>query len=221
MDELTKFFRPELVNRFDGVVIFKPLRKQDMKLIAKINIGKTAKLLKEQGFVLEISDQALEKLGDEGFDPIYGARPLRRLIQNVIENPISLKIIGQEFVAGDTIKVDYDMPKGEYTFVKTTPAPVAPGTTPPGQTPQSPTNGMPPSPSGAVQPVPQGQAVQQAPVAPATQSNGMVVDPYTPIKNPMTPEPFNPFTADQVQPPAASASPMPTVGADGTQMQPA
>ncbi len=221
MDELTKFFRPELVNRFDGVVIFKPLRKQDMKLIAKINIGKTAKLLKEQGFVLEISDQALEKLGDEGFDPIYGARPLRRLIQNVIENPISLKIIGQEFVAGDTIKVDYDMAKAEYLFVKTTPAPVAPGTTPPGQTPQSPTNGMPPSPSGAVQPVPQGQAVQQAPVAPAAQSNGMVVDPYTPIKNPMTPEPFNPFTADQVQPPAASASPMPTVGADGTQMQPA
>ena len=221
MDELTKFFRPELVNRFDGVVIFKPLRKQDMKLIAKINIGKTAKLLKEQGFVLEISDQALEKLGDEGFDPIYGARPLRRLIQNVIENPISLKIIGQEFLAGDTIKVDYDMPKGEYTFVKTTPAPAAPGVAAPnGQNPQPPTNGAPPAPNGAAQPVPQEQATPQQ-VPPPSQSNGMVVDPYTPIKNPMTPEPFNPFTADQVQPPAASASPMPTVGADGTQMQPA
>lgn len=214
MDELTKFFRPELVNRFDGVVIFKPLRKQDMKLIAKINMGKTAKLLKEQGFILEISDVALERLGDEGFDPLYGARPLRRLIQNAIENPISIKIIGQEFVAGDTIKVDYDQAKAEYTFIKTVTQPVAqPTPQVPGQPVDPNMPPPPPQPNGVVQPQQQG--------------NGMVIDPYTPIKNPMTPEPFSPFTAPST--PQSPPAPVATVGSDGppslgeagTQMQPA
>jgi hypothetical protein len=216
MEELTKFFRPELVNRFDGVVIFKPLRKQDMKKIAGINIGKTAKLLKEQGFVLEISDKALEKLGDEGFDPVYGARPLRRLIQNAIENPISIQIIGQKFVAGDTIKVDYDDAKGEYTFIKINPQPIA------GSVAAQPngvaTNGQ--SPSSTEIPIPgsstppSGNGVKEAA---SPQQNGMIVDPYTPVQNPMTPPPFDPFTADQGQ---GSTAPQPTVGSGETQMQP-
>lgn len=219
MEELTKFFRPELVNRFDGVVIFKPLRKQDMMKIAKINIGKTAKLLKEQGYILEISDKALQKLGDEGFDPVYGARPLRRLIQSVIENPISVDIIGQKFVAGDTIKVDFDEAKGEYTFIKTVTQP-APGTVPPqlGQ-PVTPV----PQPGTVVDPM-QPTAQETAPLAPP-QGNGMIVDPYTPIQNPMAPAPFSPFTADGAIPDPAGQSPpggpLPTLGADGTQMQPA
>ena len=203
MDELTKFFRPELVNRFDGVVIFKPLRKQDMKLIAKINIGHTAKLLKEQGFTLEVSDKALEMLGDEGFDPVYGARPLRRLIQNVIENPISIQIIGQKFVVGDTVKIDYDMAKGEYTFIKSaTPPPATPGANPvvPDGTAPIPQPSDPPA-NGVAQPIP-------------AATNSMIVDPYTPIQNPMTPPPFNPFNAG----PTATDS-MPTLGSDGTQMQ--
>jgi len=204
MDELTKFFRPELVNRFDGVVIFKPLRKQDMKLIAKINIGHTAKLLKEQGFNLEVSDKALEMLGDEGFDPVYGARPLRRLIQNVIENPISIQIIGQKFVVGDTVKIDYDMAKGEYTFIKSaTPPPAVTGV-----------NSTAPDGAVPVQPQPTNGVAQPVPVP----TNSMIVDPYTPIQNPMTPPPFNPFNADGVGP--TTTSPMPTLGSDGTQMQP-
>lgn len=209
MDELTKFFRPELVNRFDGVVIFKPLRKQDMKLIAKINIGKTAKLLKEQGFNLEISDPALEKLGDEGFDPVYGARPLRRLIQNAIENPISIKIIGQEFIAGDTIKVDYDVQKGEYLFLKIAAQPIANN-----QQPSQPIDPNAPQPNGGTTVQAQNGSMQSPQ---QQQGNGMVVDPYTPIQNPMAPEPFNPFAAENAQPQA----PQPTVGSDGTQMQPA
>ena len=201
MEELTKFFRPELVNRFDGVVIFKPLRQQDMKLIAKINIGKTAKLLKEQGFNLEITDKALEKLGNEGFDPVYGARPLRRLIQSAIENPISIEIIGQKFIAGDTIKVDYDDAKAEYTFLKTASAPQQ---APAGSTEiPIPTDGTPPTPNGTT--VQEQPAVEQAP---APSANGMIVDPYTKIENPMTPPAFNPFTADQNG-----------VSSDGTQMQ--
>ncbi len=218
MEELTKFFRPELVNRFDGVVIFKPLRKQDMKQIAGINIGKTAKLLKDQGFVLEVSDKALEKLGDEGFDPVYGARPLRRLIQNAIENPISIQIIGQKFVAGDTIKVDYDEAKSEYTFVKLVTQ--QPGTTPvAGQVP--PPSGTPPAPGTTVdgqQVVQPGNGIAQQPAQPT----GMIADPYTPVQNPLTPPPFNPFTADSgtTVPAATTAASQPTVGTDGTQMQP-
>ncbi len=202
MDELTKFFRPELVNRFDGVVIFKPLRKQDMKLIAKINIGHTAKLLKEQGFNLEVSEKALEKLGDEGFDPVYGARPLRRLIQNAIENPISIQIIGQKFIVGDTVKIDYDDAKQEFTFLKSVTAPVASGTTPGESTATTQQPGVPPT-NGVAQSVSQ-------------PTNSMITDPYTPVQNPMTPPPFNPFTANETSP----ASQMPTLGSDGTQMQP-
>ncbi len=214
MEELTKFFRPELVNRFDGVVIFKPLRKQDMKQIAGINIGKTAKLLKEQGFVLEISDKALEKLGDEGFDPVYGARPLRRLIQNAIENPISIEIIGQKFIAGDTIKVDYDEAKAEYTFIKAVTQPQPGAATPAGQIPPSPNQ-------PDVSPTPGTSNAQQGVVNGVTQGTaqptGMIADPYTPVQNPLTPPPFNPFTADGS---ATTTVPQPTVGTDGTQMQP-
>lgn len=214
MEELTKFFRPELVNRFDGVVIFKPLRKQDMKQIAGINIGKTAKLLKEQGFNLEISDKALERLGDEGFDPVYGARPLRRLIQNAIENPISIHIIGQEFVAGDTIKVDYDEAKAEYTFLKINPQPQQATPSQPGQNP-SPTGapgGGPIDPNASTMtPAPNEAAVASQP------STGVIQDPYTPIQNPLTPPPFSPFTADGA---ASSPTVQPTLGSDGTQMQP-
>lgn len=118
MDELIKFFRPELVNRFDGVAVFKPLTQKYMKSISKLGIKNTQKLLKEQGFGLEITDKAIEVLSIDGFDPVYGARPLRRLIQTVIENPISIDIIGKKFVQGDIIIVDYDEATKKFTFKK-------------------------------------------------------------------------------------------------------
>lgn len=116
--ELHKFFRPEFLNRLDEIVIFKPLSQKDMTFIAKLGIQKTQKLLKEQGFGLEISDSALGILAQEGYDPVYGARPLRRLIQTAIENPIALLIIGKAFVANDIIYLDYDAQKQHFTFVK-------------------------------------------------------------------------------------------------------
>lgn len=118
MDELIKFFRPELINRFDGVAIFKPLTAKYMKSISKLGIKNTQKLLKEQNFGLEITDKAIEVLAKDGFDPVYGARPLRRLIQSVIENPISIDIIGKKFVPGDIIIVDYDEVTKKFTFKK-------------------------------------------------------------------------------------------------------
>ncbi len=128
-DDLHKFFRPELLNRFDEIIMFQPLRQQDMKYIAKLGVDKTDKLLKEQGFSLQITDGALEVLAKEGYDPQYGARPLRRLIQSSIENPIAMKIINKTFIAGDIIKIDYDQQKSEFSFIKLLPQPQAVDTT--------------------------------------------------------------------------------------------
>ena len=122
MEELHKFFRPELLNRFDELVVFKPLSPNDMAAIAKLGIEKTRKLLKDQGFDLQITQKALDELAKEGYDPVYGARPLRRLIQSAIENPISLKIISKDFVIGDSIIIDFDAAKNEFTFTKGAPA---------------------------------------------------------------------------------------------------
>lgn len=116
--ELIKFFRPELLNRFDEVVIFKPLLEEHMAGIARLGIAKTAGLLKEQGFTLQITEKAIAKLAKDGYDPVYGARPLRRLIQTAIENPIALEIISKKFQTGDTIVVDYSDANNEFVFSK-------------------------------------------------------------------------------------------------------
>lgn len=139
-EELHKFFRPELLNRFDDLVVFKPLAERDMLQIAKLGIGKTQKLIKEQGFDLEISDLALDQLAKEGYDPVYGARPLRRLIQNSIENAVAIAVISKQFVVGDTILIDYDTNEQKYTFKKGAPK-NQPGQQPEGEsvTPDQPT----------------------------------------------------------------------------------
>ena len=116
--ELIKFFRPELLNRFDDVVIFKPLLQEHMAGIARLGIAKTAGLLKEQGYVLQITEKGIAQLAKDGYDPVYGARPLRRLIQTAIENPIALEIISKKFEPGDTIVVDYNDTNNEFTFSK-------------------------------------------------------------------------------------------------------
>jgi ATP-dependent Clp protease ATP-binding subunit ClpC len=117
-DELHKFFKPELLNRFDEIVVFKPLAQADMASIAKNNVAKTAHLLQEQGYDLQITQSALMQLAQEGYDPVYGARPLRRLIQTSIENPIAVKIIGKAFTPPDTILVNFDPAKSEFLFSK-------------------------------------------------------------------------------------------------------
>lgn len=116
--ELRKFFRPELLNRYDDIVMFKPLQRSDMVGIARLGIEKTAKLLKEQGFFVHITDRALSALAHEGYDPMYGARPLRRIIQTSIENPIALAIISKKFVPSDTITIDYDEIQSKFVFTK-------------------------------------------------------------------------------------------------------
>lgn len=116
--ELIKFFRPELLNRFDEVVVFKPLLMEHMAGIARLGIAKTAGLLKEQGYNLQITEKGIARLAKDGYDPVYGARPLRRLIQTAIENPIALEIISKHFEPGDTIVVDYNDTTNEFVFTK-------------------------------------------------------------------------------------------------------
>src|SRR4030067_3789823 len=94
-----------------------------MTEVARLGINSTRKLLQMQGIDLGITDTAVAQLAKEGYDPIYGARPLRRLIQSGIENPIAILIINKTFVQGDKILIDFDPKKEEFTFAKAQPTP--------------------------------------------------------------------------------------------------
>ncbi len=109
-------FRPEFINRLDDIVVFHPLDKQQIRQIARIQIRGLEKRMAERGLKLDLSDNALALLGNVGFDPVYGARPLKRAIQQQLENPLASKILGGEFVSGDTVKVDAD--GGQLVFAK-------------------------------------------------------------------------------------------------------
>ena len=101
-------FRPEFINRLDDIVVFHPLDKQQIKQIARIQLRGLEKRLAERGIRIELSDKAYELLGNVGFDPVYGARPLKRAIQQQIENPLAQEILSGRFGSGDVVKVDAD-----------------------------------------------------------------------------------------------------------------
>ena len=101
-----KHFRPEFLNRIDDVVVFHPLGREHMAAIAEIQLGALRARLKDQELGLELSDAALEKLTEQGYDPVYGARPLKRAIQRSIENPLAAELLGGRFHPGDTIRIE-------------------------------------------------------------------------------------------------------------------
>jgi ATP-dependent Clp protease ATP-binding subunit ClpB len=115
MDVVGQHFRPEFINRVDEMVVFHPLDREQIKLIAGIQVENLRKRLKSNGYGLELSDAALSLLGEAGFDPVYGARPLKRAIQQEIENPLAQKILSGDFASGETIKVD--VKDGRFTFM--------------------------------------------------------------------------------------------------------
>ncbi len=114
MVELTKFFKPELINRFDEVIVFEPLRFQDMIEIVKLQLKGIIKLIEDQDMGLVYTDEVVSEIVKAGFDSIYGARPLRRAIQKLIENPISNLIINSKTKPGDLIRIKVD--KNELVF---------------------------------------------------------------------------------------------------------
>lgn len=106
MESVGQHFRPEFVNRIDEIVVFHPLGMSQMAGIADIQLNRLRQRLQEREMDITLSPDAMNKLVAVGYDPVYGARPLKRAIQQQIENPLSLKLLAGEFVAGDTIKVD-------------------------------------------------------------------------------------------------------------------
>lgn len=108
MNELMKFFRPELVNRFDEVIMFEPLSFKEVSKIVVLQLKALVKLLEDQQMSMIYTDPALEEIARLGYDPVFGARPLRRTIQKMIENPISSLIIKGEMKEGDVVRIDFD-----------------------------------------------------------------------------------------------------------------
>ncbi len=116
MDALRAHFRPEFLNRVDEIVIFEPLKKSDLHHIVDIQLGRLRKLLEDRKLTLEMTDAAKAFLGEHGYDPVYGARPLKRAIQKYLQDPLALKVLSGEYLPGDTVRVDAG--KGELRFGK-------------------------------------------------------------------------------------------------------
>ncbi|HCN01053.1 ATP-dependent chaperone ClpB [Pantoea ananatis] len=106
MGVVGQHFRPEFVNRIDEVVVFHPLGEKHIASIAQIQLQRLYKRLEDRGYQLHISDAAIKLLGENGYDPVYGARPLKRAIQQQIENPLAQQILSGELVPGKVIEMD-------------------------------------------------------------------------------------------------------------------
>lgn len=99
-------FRPEFLNRIDEIVIFHPLSREHIARIVDIQLDRVAELVHERGYALEVSEAAREYLAQVGYDPDYGARPLKRAIQRELQDPLALAILSGEFNEGDSVRVD-------------------------------------------------------------------------------------------------------------------
>ncbi|WP_411361141.1 ATP-dependent chaperone ClpB [Pseudidiomarina sp. YC-516-91] len=108
MEILVHHFRPEFLNRVDETVVFHPLAKSQIRAIAEIQLQRLYKRLAERDYKVDLSEAALDHLAAAGFDPVYGARPLKRAIQQEIENPLAQQLLSGKLLPGQVIKVDYD-----------------------------------------------------------------------------------------------------------------
>lgn len=114
MAALRKEFLPEFLNRVDETIVFHPLTKHEIRQIVDLQLVRLQKRLEENGFTLEITDAAKKQLSEEGYDPVYGARPLKRVIQQRLQNELANAILGGEFEEGAHIKIDVQ--NGDFTF---------------------------------------------------------------------------------------------------------
>jgi len=115
LDALRAHFKPEFLNRVDEVIIFHALTLENIKEIVEIQLRNLRKRLAERKISLVLTDRAKEFLAKEGFDPVYGARPLKRAIQRFIQDPLALKLLEKEFSEGDTVEADVSL-KNEMVF---------------------------------------------------------------------------------------------------------
>jgi ATP-dependent Clp protease ATP-binding subunit ClpB len=117
MEHLRAEFRPEFLNRVDEIVVFRPLGRDHVGRIVEIQLGRLRKLLAERQITASLSDAAREAIADAGYDPVYGARPLKRALQRMVQDPLALRLLRGEFRPGDHVVVD-EGPDGAITFTK-------------------------------------------------------------------------------------------------------
>ena len=130
MEQLRATFKPEFLNRVDDVIMFRPLGKDALGTIVELQLARVGTLLGDRRLTLEVTDAAKRFLIDAGYDPVYGARPLKRVIQREVQNPLALAILEGEYAEGDTVRVDHD-PEGGLAFTRVAaaaPEPVPAGT---------------------------------------------------------------------------------------------
>jgi ATP-dependent Clp protease ATP-binding subunit ClpB len=108
LDELRKHFRPEFLNRVDDIIVFRQLTDADLGRIVELQLAKLRKQLQQRGIGLEMTPEATALLVEQGYDPVYGARPLKRVIQRQLQNPIALEVLEGQFTEGDVIQVRRD-----------------------------------------------------------------------------------------------------------------
>jgi ATP-dependent Clp protease ATP-binding subunit ClpB len=123
-DSLRDHFRPEFLNRIDEIIVFKPLSEAQLMEIVSLLLQGVERRLAESRIALEVTDAARAFVAHEGYDPQYGARPLRRAIQRSIENPLARQLLGGEFLPGDTVRID--VRDGALAFEKVAAEPITP-----------------------------------------------------------------------------------------------
>ena len=106
LQELRRSFRPEFLNRVDDIIVFRPLGREELRAIVDLQLERVKRLLREREIELQVSEAAEDLVAQEGYDPAFGARPLKRAIQRLIQNPLAVRMLDGEFADGDTIRVD-------------------------------------------------------------------------------------------------------------------
>jgi ATP-dependent Clp protease ATP-binding subunit ClpB len=108
MEALRQAFRPEFINRIDDVVLFNPLGKEQLNKIIDLELAKVMRLLAERKVQIELTPAARDRLVRDGYDPAYGARPLRRTVQRLVQDPLAMRILDGSVLPGDLVRVDID-----------------------------------------------------------------------------------------------------------------
>jgi ATP-dependent Clp protease ATP-binding subunit ClpB len=106
VEDVRGYFRPEFVNRIDDIVVFEPLTRDDLRNIVDIQVRLLSERLAQRSLAVELTDEARDYLADAGYDPTFGARPLKRLIQRELQDPLAMKLLSGEIAEGDTVVVD-------------------------------------------------------------------------------------------------------------------
>ncbi|MCR9296509.1 MAG: AAA family ATPase, partial [bacterium] len=116
MEVLQARLLPEFLNRVDETIVFHPLKREQIRAIVDLQVERLEKLLEQQGLSLVVTEAACNQIAIEGYDPLYGARPLKRVIQQRIQNPLAKELLQSQFSEGDSVKVDYQ--DGEFQFAR-------------------------------------------------------------------------------------------------------